>query len=71
MLRMDSVIAQALPSTMFVVEGGDSADKKLLVHDVDVSGKEPRGCRVEPSDLTEEERGTWLCASEIADTLVR
>lgn len=55
---------------MFVVEGCDSADRKLPVHDVDVSDTEP-GCRVELSDLTVEETGMWLCASEIAGTLAR
>lgn len=68
---MDSAIAQALPSTMFVVEGDDSIDKKLPVRDVDVSAVELGGCKVELSDLTVEEVGMWLCASKIADTLER
>lgn len=68
---MDSAIAQALPSMMFVMGGGDSADKKLPVHDVDVSGREPDGCKVEPSDPTVEEKGMWLCASATVGTLAR
>jgi hypothetical protein len=71
MLRTDSAIAQALPSMMLAVEGGDSADTKLPVHDVAVDVVEPGGWRVEPSDLTVEERGMWLCASEIPGTLER
>lgn len=54
---MDSAIAQALPSMMIVVDGGDSAATKLPVREVDVSVVEPGWWRVEPSDLTVDERG--------------
>jgi len=66
---MDSAIAQTLPSVMFVVERGDSADIILLVHAMDVSVTEPGGWGVEPLDLTVE--GMWLCASGILGTLER